>query len=141
MSWAEALENINYLGVALGTVAALIIGAIWYAPGAFGKMWAELIGFKKKDLEDRSGMAVSMTMSVIFYAMVSLITSALIEMTGAVGVGEGLLMGAILGFVFGFGPMAVSYGFARRKFELSLVDGGYIVTTCAAIGAVIGYIG
>lgn len=141
MSWADALENINYLGVALGVVAALAIGAIWYAPGAFGTMWGSLVGLKKKDMEDRSGMAVMMTMSVVFYAIVSLITSALYVMTSSDGMAEGLLLGAILGFTFGFGPLAVTYVFARRKFDLSLIDGGYIVVTCAVIGAVIGYIG
>ena len=141
MSWADALENVNYLGVALGTVAALALGAIWYAPGAFGKMWGGLVGFKKKDLEDKSGMGVMMTMSVVFYAIASLITAALYEMTGADGAAEGLLLGAILGFTFGFGPMAVTYGFARRRFDLSLIDGGYIVVTCAAIGAIVGFVG
>ena len=141
MSWADALENINYLGVALGAVISLVIGAVWYAPGAFGKMWANLIGFKKKDLEDKSGMGVMMSMSVVFYFLASLVVGALYQMTGADGAAEGLLLGAILGFAFGFGPMAVTYGFARRKFDLSLIDGGYVVVTCAAIGLVIGFVG
>lgn len=141
MTWATALENINYLGVALGVLLSLVIGWAWYSPQAFGKQWAKLVGFKKKDMDDRRGMTVMMTMSVVFYFLVSLVLAALIEMTGAQGAGEGLLMGAIAGFVFGYGPVSVTYVFARRRFELSMIDGGYIVVTTSAIGAVLGYIG
>ena len=141
MSWADALENVNYLSVVLGAVAALLIGAAWYAPQAFGKQWAALIGLKKKDLENREGMGVMMTMSVVFYFLASLTTALLFEMTAGEGGGDGLLLGAILGFVFGFGPLSVTYVFARRRFDLSLIDGGYIVTTMAVIGTVIGLVG
>ena len=141
MSWADALENINYLSVVLGTIVAFVIGALWYAPQGFGKMWGQLVGFKKKDLENKDGMAVMMAMSALFYFIASVIIASLIYMTGAVGTAEGALMGALLGFAFGFGPMSVTYAFARRRFDLSLIDGGYIVVTCAAIGAVVGNIG
>lgn len=141
MSWADALETINYTSVLLGTLIALALGAVWYAPGAFGKQWATLVGLKKKEMEDKRGMGVMMTMSALFYAMVSVVIAALVEMTGAEGVAEASLMGAILGFTFGFGPLAVTYVYARRRFDLSLIDGGYILVTCAAIGAVVGILG
>lgn len=141
MSWAEALENVNYLAVALGALASLAIGALWYAPKTFQPRWAEQVGLKKKQIESRDGMALMMGQSVLFYSLVSLVTAAIMQMTGSTGIGEGLLMGLILGFVFGFGPMVVTYGFARRRFELSLIDGGYIVVTTVAIGAIIGAIG
>ncbi len=138
MSWADALENINLLAVLAGTVIALLIGATWYAPQGFGKQWMNLIGFKKKDMERKDGMAVMMTFAVVFYFAASLVIGLLYEMTGAEGAGDGVLLGAILGFVFGFGPMTVSNTFARRRFDLSLIDGGYIVVCTAAIGAIIG---
>lgn len=141
MSWVDALENINYLAVLLGALVSLAIGAAWYAPAVFGNKWAKLVGLKKKDMEDTSGMPVMMATSIIFYGLISLVIGLMISMTGSEGLGEGLVLGAILGFVFSFGPMAVTYGFARRKFELSVVDGGYAVITCAVIGAIIGQLG
>ena len=141
MSWAEAFENINYLSVALGAIASLVLGAFWYSPKVLGKKWAVQVGLKKKDMESKDGLAVMMITSVIFYSLVSLFTAALMQMTGAEGIGEGLLMGLILGFVFGFGPLLVTYSFARRMFDISLIDGGYIVVTTLAIGTIIGAIG
>ncbi len=140
MSWADALENINFLAVVLGAVASLLIGALWYAPQLFGKQWMKLVGLKEKDMQSKDGMGVMMAMSVVFYFLVSVVTALLFEMTGSEGAGDGLLLGGILGFVFGFGPLSVTYVFARRRFDLSLIDGGYIVVTTAVIGTVIGLI-
>lgn len=139
MQWTDALENINYLSVLLGTFASLVIGAVWYAPKVFGAKWSKLVGFKKKDMEDKSGMPIMMALSIVFYALVSLVLAVLHELTGGSGLGDGVLLGSILGFVFGFGPLSVAYVFARRKFELSLLDGGYIVVACAVIGAIVGH--
>jgi hypothetical protein len=141
MSWAEALENVNFTGVLLGTLASLIIGYVWYEPRVFGKQWMELVGLKKKEMEDKQSMPVMMVMSIVFYFLVSITIAALLNMSGASGAGDGVLMGAILGFIFGYGPMSVAYVFARRRFELSMIDGGYIVVTTAVIGAVLGLVG
>jgi len=141
MSWADALQNINYLGVVLGVLASMIIGMVWYNPKVWGEQWIKLIGFKKKDLTDKQGMPVMMTISVVFYFLVAITIAALLEMTSASGTGDGVLMGAIIGFVFGYGPLSVTYVYAKRRFELSMIDGGYIVVTTAVIGAILGFIG
>ncbi len=138
MSWADALENINILGVVAGAVAAGILGFLWYSPQAFGKQWASLVGFKKKDMERKDGMGVMMAMMFIFYFIASLVVALLAGMTGSEGLGDGVLLGGIVGFAFGFGPISTTYVFARRRFDLSLIDGGYIVVTMAVIGAIVG---
>ncbi len=141
MSWSDALESVNYMAVVAGTLVSMVFGMTWYAQRMFGKHWAKLIGFKKKYIEDKNGMPVMMTMSIVFYFIVSLIIAALFAMIGGANTADGALLGAILGFAFGFGPISVTYVYARRTFDLSLIDGGFIFVTCAAIGAVIGYVG
>lgn len=140
MQWADALENINYLSVVLGVVVALVVGFVWYGSALFGNNWAKLIGFKKKDMEDKSGMPVMMAMMAVFYAILSVTIAVLFELTNSEGQTEGLLLGAILGFAFGLGPIAVSYAFARRKFELAMIDGGFVVVTSALIGVIVGWL-
>jgi hypothetical protein len=34
--------EINYLGVLLAAAGSMLVGAVWYAPGVFGKSWAQL---------------------------------------------------------------------------------------------------
>ncbi len=95
MSWADALQNINYLGVVLGVLASMIIGMVWYNPKVWGEQWIKLVGFKKKDLTDKQGMPVMMTISVVFYFLVAITVAALLEMTSASGTGVVVLLGAI----------------------------------------------
>ena len=141
MTWGDALENINFIAVALGTVATLFIGAFWYSPKVLGGDWAKLVGLKQKDLEGKQAkeaMPFLMANSIIFYFIASVVLATLMQLSGMTDALEGLLMGAVIGFAFAFGPLSVTYGFARRKFELSLLDGGYMIAALAASGWVIG---
>ena len=140
MSWTEALENIDYLAVVLGVVASLVLGALWYEPRVFGTRWMKQVGLKKKDVQNRDGMPVMMFQSLVFYSLVSVVIAALFQMIAGSGAGEGAFLGLVVGFVFGFGPLVVTYGFARRNYELTVIDGGYIVVTCTVIGAIIGQV-
>lgn len=45
-------------GIGLATIAAMVIGTIWYAKPVFGKKWQELVGLKDSDM--KKGMAVGM---------------------------------------------------------------------------------
>lgn len=138
MTWGESLENINYIAVVVGTLATLALGAFWYSPKVLGKSWAKLVGLKQKDLDDKDAMPFLMANSIIFYFIASVVLAALMQLSGLVEPFEGLTMGAIMGFAFAFGPLSVTYGFAKRKYELTLIDGGYMIVALAASGWVIG---
>lgn len=140
MTWGEALEQINFVAVAAGTFSTLVLGAIWYARRAFGAQWMKLVGLKEKDMTNTEGMPAMMATSIIFYFIASVIIAALMKLAGHTGAGQGLLMGAVMGFAFGFGPIAVCYGFARRRFELTLIDGVYVIFALGVSGYIIGLI-
>ena len=36
------IPEINYWAVLLATVSSMVVGAVWYAPGVFGRRWAKL---------------------------------------------------------------------------------------------------
>jgi len=46
---------INYYAILVGSVLAMIVGAIWYGP-LFGKKWLDIIGATERDLEERKKM-------------------------------------------------------------------------------------
>lgn len=139
MTWGEALESINYLAAVGGVLISIIVGFLWYSPKLFGGEWAKLVGLKNKDKQTREEMTVLTTTTVVFYFLASVVVAALVEMTQQFGALNGMLLGAVVGFVFGFGPLTVTYAYARRKFELTLIDGAYIVVTLSLIGLLIGW--
>lgn len=55
-------------GIVLATIAAMVIGSIWYAKPVFGKKWQQLVGLKDKDM--KSGAAKAMVIMLVM-ALVS----------------------------------------------------------------------
>lgn len=43
--------ELNWMGIALAALTPLLIGAIWYHPKAFGKVWMDNLGFTEGDLK------------------------------------------------------------------------------------------
>lgn len=50
-------------GIALATIASMIIGTIWYSKMVFGRKWQELVGLKDKDM--KKGMMVGMLIMLV----------------------------------------------------------------------------
>lgn len=138
MNWGDALQNVNYMAAVAATIASGIIGFLWYGKNGFLKEWMKLVGLKQKDVDDTSGMAVQYAAMYVFYFLAAIAIAALMDMTSQTGGGDGALMGGVIGLVGGFGPLVSTYGFARRKFELSMIDGGYLLVTFVVMGAIVG---
>ena len=55
------MGEVNLLAVLVSGVAAMVIGALWYSPLLFGKLWMNGMGFteaKMKEMKEK-GMAAS----------------------------------------------------------------------------------
>jgi hypothetical protein len=138
MTWGDALENINYWAALVAALATMVVGSVWYAKGVFGKDWMKLVGLKDKDLESKDGMAVTFTAMIVFYFITAVALSGLLYLTDMQSGGNGLILGAITGFAFNFGPTAVGNAFSRRKVELTLLDGGHVLLQFMLMGWIVG---
>ena len=47
-----AQPAINYLAVLVSAIIGMIIGALWYSPLLFGKLWMKLSGMTEKQLNE-----------------------------------------------------------------------------------------
>ena len=43
--------DINFLAVLVATIVSMVLGALWYSPILFGKLWAKLSKFTEEDIE------------------------------------------------------------------------------------------
>ncbi|MBS3168097.1 DUF1761 domain-containing protein [Candidatus Woesearchaeota archaeon] len=43
-----------WLGILLATIAVYILGALWYSPILFGKIWMKLMKFDKKSMKGKN---------------------------------------------------------------------------------------
>ena len=57
MDLQTALSNINWLSVIVATIAAFILGSLWYSPVLFGKVWQKELGLSDEKIKN-ANMAV-----------------------------------------------------------------------------------
>src|SRR3989338_6728708 len=49
------MVDVNYLMVFVAGVAGMVVGAVWYSPGVFGKVWMHAAGVTMGDMEKCKG--------------------------------------------------------------------------------------
>ena len=64
--------SINYWAVLVATIAAMVLGFLWYGP-LFGKVWIKLMGFDKKKMD--KNMKKEMKKAYMILVITTLVTS------------------------------------------------------------------
>jgi len=54
----EIMTGVNWMAVAVGWIAAFLLGWLWFSPGVFGKTWAKAQGVELKSARERPVPAV-----------------------------------------------------------------------------------
>lgn len=155
---------INFIAIPLAAVAALFIGAVWYHPNfGFGIIWMRESGMTQEKMK-KGNIAVIFGLALVFSAVLALL---LMQFTnhqfGALGMvgGDATLAkasyeafiedygnafrtykhGALHGAIFGVSGTLPIIGvialFERKSAKYILVNAGYWIVTCTAMGAII----
>ena len=132
------LGTIDWLGVAVATVAAMGIGAAWY--GTFAKPWVEAAGFDENQRarvqanEDKSVYGIAALCNLVM----AIALCAFIAARGG-GVGTGFWTGlfAWLGFVAT--STCVNHRFQFRPWALTAIDAGHFLAVLIVQGLILGW--
>lgn len=126
---------LNYWAILVSALSTFLIGGVWYSPAVFGKAWMRENGFTEEEL--RKGNMVKIFGLSFVLGLVAAINLAMFlgnEMDAA--------MGALYGFLTGFGWVAMFIGthylFERKSFKLFLINAGYSVVALTIMGLIIG---
>lgn len=97
-----AIVSINYFAVLVATIAAIVLGFLWYGP-LFGKTWMRLMNIDKKKMEEakKKGMTMNYVIMIISTLVMSYILAHFVKYLGATNI-AGALQAAIwiwLGFI------------------------------------------
>ena len=127
--------QINFVAAIAAAVLGFVIGAVWYSPLLFSRVWAREAGMD--DGKMRGG-----NIAMIFgLAFVGILIAAL-NLAAFIGPKASLGFGTFAGFATGLGWVAMALGvlylFERRSMKLWLVNSGYMVLMFTAMGALIG---
>jgi uncharacterized membrane protein len=107
----DVLGDLNWLAVLVAALAYFAIGALWYAPPVFGKVWMTAGGMAMPEAGTRPSPAIYVT------PLIGSVLSAVALAMLAVATGSDTLQrGIVLGLVVAIG-FAVSISFVTAQFE------------------------
>jgi len=122
----ELLGDLDWLAVVVGAVAYFVLGAIWYARPVLGKVWMEAAGIQMPEGQRPSAaiFAVPLVGSVLSAIALGMLALS----SGTDTVGEGIVLGLVVGVGFAVAIAAVTATFESNKPNPTVwgaVNGGY----------------
>lgn len=126
---------INWKGILAATVAAMIIGTVWYSKPVFGKQWQKLVGLKDSDMKK------GMLKGTIIMLIMAFITATVLSRFVVISNPENYMQALKLGFWLWLGfvaTYAIGGGvFEHRSPKLIALNLGNQLVTLLVMSAII----
>jgi hypothetical protein len=83
--------NVNILPLVVSSIAAIVIGMIWYSKSVFGNAWMKAIGMSEANMKkaQKEGMGKVMVSALVQGAVLAYVLSEVLVWSGATGVQAG----------------------------------------------------
>lgn len=124
----------NIWAVLVAALSTFLIGGLWYSPAVFGKAWMRENGFTEEGMKNSN--MVKIFGLAFFLALIAAVNLAMF-----MGPEDKPEMGALWGFLAGFGWVATFVGthylFERKSFRLFLINAGYSIVSLTLMGVII----
>ena len=129
------MPEVNWLAVLAATVAAFVLGGLWYSPLLFAKKWQAAAALTDEQVKAGNPALIFGGSFVLAF-----IASACFAMF--LGPNPGLQFGTATGFAAGLCWVATSFGinglFQREPLSLVLINAGYHTLQFTLIGLILG---
>jgi hypothetical protein len=142
----QQLASVNYLSVLVATVAAFMLGAIWY--GTLSKAWIAAQGktmesIKQEQAQKVGQMSAFLPFLIVFVSNLVMATMlyGIMKHVGPFTVRAGMISAAFCWLGFVLTTIATNYAFQGRKPMLTVIDAGYWLAALLVSGAILGAFG
>ena len=95
----EVLSDLNWLAVIVAGVAYFALGAVWYLPPVFGKVWMAAGGQTMAQTGERPNAAIYIA-PLIAQIVAAIALGMLAKATGTNTFGDGIVLGLVVGVGF-----------------------------------------
>lgn len=114
--------DVNWLAVIAAAIVNMVVGALWYSKGVFGKEWAKLTG---RSLESMSGGGMGYGVAAVGALVQAWILAHFVAYAGSTTFFDGLVTGFWLWLGFVAVVTAVHLVFEGRSWALWKINAGY----------------
>jgi Protein of unknown function (DUF1761) len=127
------MHQINWIAVIASTVAAFILGGLWYGP-LFSKPWMREMGVGR-DFKPRVARPVLFGLAMTLNFVAALVFAAFVGRAPTLRTALGT--GAAIGLAWVAPSMLIVYLFAGRSLTLVAIDAGFVVVQFLLFGAIL----
>ncbi len=130
--------QINYLAVVVAALATIFIGALWYSPLLFHKLWVKAHGYSEEKVEQlRKTAGRAFMVSLFCYVVMASVLAVLVSYAGVSTVLQGAFLGLLvwIGFLATLGLTA--HMFSEKRLSTYLLDAGYQLVYAVVMGVIL----
>ncbi len=130
--------QVNYLAVGAAALATIFIGAVWYSPLLFHKLWVKAHGYSEEKVEQmRKAAGRAFIVSLFCYIVMASVLAVLFSYAGVSTVPQGAFLGLLvwIGFLATLGLTA--HMFSEKPLSTYLIDAGYQLVYAVVMGIIL----
>lgn len=132
----DYVSELNWLAVLAGTVAAFVVGAVWYSQAVFGKQWMKGAGLTEKETKN-ADMVTPMVGGVVTTLISTIGLAVLFDVLALEGVLNGALLGAMVAVAFVVTNKVMHNLFEQKPSDYMLITISGDIVALAVAGAVL----
>lgn len=132
--------DINWLAVALATVASMIVAGVWYQDFAFGVHWKKMTKIDAKRAEKAGNTPMVVVLVVNFFTAVVLAAAIAIVAAhfGNSSVWLALATGVVIWLAFSATTLLTHNMFEQKPLKLTTINNGYQLAMFIVMALIIG---
>ena len=133
------IVEVNYVSVLAAAIASFVIGALWYSPMLFGKMWMKLSNVSDKEMKKakQKGMTKNFAFQFLASLVMSYILAHFVYYTQASTVFEGMQTGFWIWLGFVATVMLGIVLWEGKPWKLYFIKAGHELVALAVMGAIL----
>lgn len=129
-------SGLNYWALLVAWVISMILGAYWYSPAGFGKLWSKLSGVDMMKMpKDEANRAISFVALSSLVQVVAL--GILINSLNATTVGDGLLVGLLVWAGFAAATTVGNNLYSRLSWKFWWLNSSFYLIILAVNGIIL----
>ncbi|MBI9012434.1 MAG: DUF1761 domain-containing protein [Clostridiales bacterium] len=117
--------NISIVGLIVGTLINMGLGALWYSNVLFSKSWMKEANITEDDIKNPDKMGVVYALTALTALLTSFVLGMLILNLGIDTILEGLFFALVLWVGTNIPPIIKNWGFENRTLKLGMINHGY----------------
>lgn len=126
--------HFNWWAVFTAASLGMVIPALWYAPKIFGAKWMSLSGLNEEELK---GQGATYALAALCSMLTAFAMAGFLNFTASQTFAQGALAGLQFWLGFVFTQMLMDYRFAKKSWELTLINVGHSAISMTLMGGIL----